>query len=149
MRSDELSPWQKTVRSLGLTVLLVTAVFLAGLAYTYVSGDEGTAWKRLALATALAAGSVASLAMTVDAFDFWVRGRSMSPFTLTMTRSLIFVAMLVALGLSLVAAGPALLLTMTPALMIYLFGVVRGRPAAVRRPSSGDARQRRGGKKRK
>jgi O-antigen/teichoic acid export membrane protein len=149
VRNDELTPLQKTVRSLGMTVLLVTALFLAGLAYTYVSGDEGSAWKRVALATALAAGSVATFAMTADTVDLWVRGRRMTPFSVKMTRSLIFVAMLAALGLSLAAAGPALLLTMTPALMIYLFGVVRQREAPVRRPRSADGRQRRGGKRHK
>lgn len=149
MAREDLTAGQRALRSLGMTVLAVTGVFLAGLAFTYVSGDGGSTWKRLALATGLAAGSIAAFAMTADAFDLWVRDRRMTDFGLKMTRSLIFVAMLGALGLSLVAAGPALLLTMTPAMMVYLFGVVRGRPAPARRPQSGERRQRRGGRKHK
>jgi O-antigen/teichoic acid export membrane protein len=156
MGRDDLSPGQKTLRSLGMTVILGTALLTAGLAVTYVSSDDGSTWSRLALATSMAAASVACFGILVDAFDFWVRGGRMTPFSRKMTRSLVFVAMLVALGLSLLAAGPALLLTLTPALMIYLFGVVRQRPAPIRRPpdlSSGHPssapRQKRGGKKRK
>lgn len=164
MRRDDLSAGQKTLRSLGMTVIMLTALLTAGLAFTFISGDEGSAWERLALATSMAAAAVACGAILADTFDTWVRGTRMSPFSRRMTRSLIFVAMLVALGLSLVASGPALLLTLTPVLMIYLFGVVRHRPEPIRRPSDwsgarsggesrkGSAsapRQKRGGKKRK
>ena len=148
IRRDDLSPGKKALRSLGLTVLLMTALVTAGLAVTYLSIDAGSAWQRVALAASVAAASVACFAMTADAFDFWVRGRKMTPSRLRVMRLLILIAMLAAMVLSLVVAGSALLLTLTPALMIYLFGVVRSRPAPIRRPAD-LPRQRRGGKKRK
>jgi hypothetical protein len=175
IRRDDLSPGRKILRSAGLTVILVTALFSAGIAYSYLTGGQGTGWKQIASAAGLAAASVALFAMLADAFDAWVRQGRMTPFSLKMTRSLIFVTMLAAVVLSVVAGTPLFFILMTPALMTYLFGVVRSRPEPIRRPSdlsgrrpasgrrssaagakpsgsgakpSGASRQRRGGRKR-
>jgi hypothetical protein len=168
IRRDDLTPGQKLLRSGGLTVILVTGLFAAGIAYSYLTGEQGTGWKQLASAAGLAAASVALFAMLADAFDAWVREGRMTPFSLKMTRSLIFVTMLVAVVLSVLAGTPLFFILMTPALMTYLFGVVRHRPEPIRRPSdvpgrrpanarrspgtsakpSGASRQRRGGRKR-
>lgn len=165
MRRDDLTAGQKTLRSLGMTVIAVTALFASGIAYSYLSGDQGSGWKQVASAAGLAAAAVALFAMLADAIDYWVMGRRMTPFSRKMTRSLIFVAMLIAVVLSVVASTPLFFILMTPALMIYLFGVARRRPEPIRRPSdaparrragaasqqrsSGAPRQKRGGKKRK
>jgi len=162
-RRDDLTPGQKALRSAGLTVIMLTTLLSGGLAFSYLGGGQGGGWQRLASAGGLAAATVALAAMLVDAFDFWMRDRRITPFSLKMTRSLIFVAMLVAVALSVVASTPLFFVLMTPALMIYLFGVARRRPAPVRRPAdaskarasasaaqtSGPSRQRRGGRKRK
>ena len=171
IRRDDLSPGQKILRSAGLTVIGVTVVLCGGLAYSYMSGEQGTGWKPFASATGLLAAAVALLAMLFDAIDYWVRDRRMTDFSRRMTRSLIFVTMLAAVGLSVAGGTPLFFILMTPALMIYLFGVVRRRPEPIRRPSDlssrrpagtgargggksgggksgGGSRQRRGGRKR-
>ena len=150
MRDDRQTAGQRAARSLGMTVLLVTAVLAGALAVTTL-GAEGVVWRRLAVAGGLAAASVAAVAMTADAADLWVRRRRMTPYSLKMTRSLVFVAMLVAAVLSVVGRATGFFLLMTPALLIYLFGVVRRREAPVRRPprdGGAQRRQRRGGRRR-
>ena len=149
MRSDDLSVGQKLRRSLGLTLLVVTGVVLLGLGYGYVSGGEGDGWKQVVSALALLVAAVAVFAMLADTIDFWMRGRRMTAYSLKMTRSLVFVTMIVAVGLSLLGGTPGLLLVMSPALMVYLFGVVRGTETPLRPASPAQRRQRRGGKKHK
>ncbi len=163
VRRDDRSSGQKTLRSVGLAVILLTTLLSAALALTYLSGGQGSGWKPLVSSGGLAAATIALAAMLVDAFDFWMRDRRLTPFSLRMTRSLVFVAMLVAIFLSVLASIPMFFLLMTPALMIYLFGVARRRPQAGRRSargsggrsgesaarSSAPSRQRRGGRKRK
>ena len=75
MRSDDLSVGQKLLRSLGLTLLVVTGVVLLGLGYGYVSGGEGEGWKQVVSALALLVAAVAVFAMLADSIDFWMRGR--------------------------------------------------------------------------
>jgi hypothetical protein len=151
--NDQLSGGAKALRSLGLTVFVVSAVFCGMLALTYLYGDQFLGWRRLAAAVALALAAAAAVGMTVDAFDLWVRGRRMTSFSLRMWHSFIFICVLVALVLTIVARAGGLLIVLTPALMVYLFAVVMrpapkaGSPAA-RRPGT-PARQRRGGRKRK
>lgn len=166
VRRDDRSSGQKTLRSVGLAVILLTTLLSAALALTYLSGGQGSGWKPLVSSGGLAAATIALAAMLVDAFDFWMRDRRLTPFSLRMTRSLVFVAMLVAIVLSVIASTPLFFLLMTPALMIYLFGVARRRPQAGRRSARGSgrrsgesagsaarpsapSRQRRGGRKRK
>jgi len=167
VRRDDLTPGQKTLRSAGMTVIVLTVFLCGGIAYSYLWGDQGTGWKPLASALGLVAAAGALIAMLVDAFDSWVRGRRMTDFSVRVTRSFIFVAMLVAVALSVAGGTPLFFILMTPALMIYLFGVVRRRPEPIRRPSDvpgrrstgpgargsgarsgGGSRQRRGGRKR-
>lgn len=169
MSDDTLSPGAKILRSLGLTVLFMTVVGTLSLAYTYLTGTQFSGWQRLAVAGSLLFAAVSAVAMSADLFDYWRRGRRFSPFTVRMLRSLVFVAMLAAFILSVVAKGPAVLVFLAPALFVYLMAVWRAalaedeavvagrrRTAAAparRRPGgggqSGPRRQRRGGRKRK
>jgi len=149
MARDDLTVGQKMLRSLGLTLFVVTGVVLLGLGYGSVSGDQGEGWRRIVSALALTAAAVAVFTMLADSVDLWLRGRRMNAYSLRMTRSLVFVTMIVAVGLSLLGGTPGLLLVMSPALLVYLFGVVRGVASPLRPAPSAQRRQRRGGRKHK
>ena len=149
MARDDLSVGQKMLRSLGLTLMVVTGIVLLGLGYGYVSGGQGEGWRQVVSALALGVAAVAVFTMLADSIDLWMRGRRMTAYSLKMTRSLIFVTMLAAVGLSLLGGTPGLLLVMSPALMVYLFGVVRGVASPLRPAPSAQRRQRRGGRKHK
>lgn len=70
-----------------------------------------------------------------------------------MVHSLVFVSMLAAFALSILSGTSGLLLVVAPALVVYLFTVLKSQPAAQSRPAGGkgggSGRQRRGGKKHK
>jgi hypothetical protein len=141
------------LRSVAVGLVAATAGFLAMLAYqNLVAEADGV--RRYAVAAALLLAAVATGAMAYDLFDLWLRGRRMTPFSVKMTRSLIFVTLLVALLLTFAFRGPSLFLPLTPALVVYLVATWR-RPEAQsrggRRPAErggGKGRQRRGGRKR-
>jgi hypothetical protein len=152
MRQD-LTVGQRVLRSLGLTVLLMTALGCGMLAYTYATGDQFEGWRRPYIVLSLLLAAVAAVTMTIDAFDLWMRGRRITAFSVRMVHSLVFVAILAAVVLSVVTRTPGLLLVMTPALVIYLFTVLRPQPASRPGPVRGGGRsrlgrQKRGGKKR-
>ena len=102
--------------------------------------------------------------MLIDAADLWVRGRRMTPHSVKMLRSLVFVAVLGALAASLLGGNSLVIPFLAPAMIIYLF-IARKRPAgptprppAVARGGAGGgrtrdgrstakSRQRKGGKK--
>ena len=167
MPYDDVSPGARILRSLGLTVLFMTVVGTVSLAYTYLTGTQFGGWQRPAVAGSLLLAGVSATAMSADLFDYWRRGRRFTPFTVRMLRSLVFVAMLAAFVLSVVAKGPAVLVLLAPALFVYLIAVWRaalagdepaatgsGRRAAParRRAAGGEPRlrrQRRGGRKRR
>ncbi|HOT23597.1 MAG TPA: hypothetical protein PLB30_04560 [Thermoleophilia bacterium] len=166
---DDITLGQLALRTAGLVVILLTTLVCAVIAGGYVLAGQGSG-KQFAAVAGLSAAAVALFAMLVDAFDYWLRPRRMTASRLRMIRSLIFVTMLVAVVLSILAGTPAFFILMTPALMIYLFGVMRRRPEPIRRPpgrpgrqpgggtgqrlarsrasAAGGSRQRRGGKKR-
>jgi hypothetical protein len=60
MARDDLSVGQKMLRSLGLTLFVVTVVVLLGLGHGYVSGGQGEGWIKAlsALAPTAAAARV-------------------------------------------------------------------------------------------
>ena len=152
MRQD-LTVGQRVLRSMGLTILLMTALVCGSLAYTYATGDQFGGWRQPLVVLSLLLAAVAALTMTIDSFDLWMRGRRITAFSVRMVHSLVFVALLVAVVLSVVSGTPGLLLVMTPALVIYLFTVMRPQPASRPGParagrSSRRGRQKRGGKKR-
>ena len=152
MRQD-LTVGQRVLRSAGLTILLMTALACGLLAYTYAAGSQFGGWRQPFVVLSLLLAAVAVITMTIDSFDLWMRGRRITAFSVRMVHSLVFVAILVAVVLSVVTRTPGLLLVMTPALAIYLFTVLR--PQAASRPGtargggrSRAGRQKRGGRKR-
>ena len=152
MRQD-LTVGQRVLRSGGLTILLMTALACGMLAYTYATGDQFGGWRQPFIVLSLLLAALAALTMTIDSFDLWMRGRRITAFSVRMVHSLVFVALLVAVVLSVVTRTPGLLLVLTPALVIYLFPVMRPQPASRPGPARGGGRsqprrQRRGGKKR-
>lgn len=152
MRQD-LTVGQRVLRSSGLTILLMTALACGMLAYTYAVGSQIGGWRQPLVVLSLLLAAVAALSMTIDSFDLWMLGRRITAFSVRMVHSLVFVAILVAVVLSVVTRTPGLLLVMTPALVIYLFTVLRPQQASRPGParaggSSRRGRQKRGGKKR-
>ena len=160
MRQD-LTVGQRILRSIGLTIMLMTAVACALLAFSLAGGDTVEGWRKPLVVLSLLLAAVAALAMTVDSFDLWMLGRRVTAFSVRMLHSLVFVAILAAIVLSLVTRTPGLLLVTAPALVIYLFTVMKPQPragaageprSAGRAPGrarSQSGRQRRGGKKHK
>lgn len=151
MRQD-LTVGQRVLRSTGLTILLMTALVCGMLAYTYATGDRFGGWQQPLVVLSLLLAGLAALVMMIDSFDLWMLGRRITAFSMRMVHSLVFVAILVAVVFSLVTKTPGLLLVMTPALVIYLFTVLRPQPASRPGPGGGGSsrrgRQKRGGKKR-
>jgi hypothetical protein len=152
MRQD-LTVGQRVLRSMGLTVLLMTVLVCAMLAYTYAVGSRFGGWRQPFVVLSLLLAAVAAFTMMIDSFDLWMLGRRITAFSVRMVHSLVFVAVLVAVVLSVVTRTPGLLLVMTPALVIYLFTVMRPQPASRPGPARGGGsarpgRQKRGGKKR-
>lgn len=144
-------------QSIALTIFLLTAILLIGLAITFIARED-LSLRGVALVLSTLAAAVACLAMFADGFDLWMLGRRITDFSLRMTHSLVFVSVLVAFVLSIFGTNTLLFIIMAPALIAYLFTVLKPPPreTAPRRgqsprgryvPSSG--RQRRGGKKRR
>ena len=150
---QELTVGQRVLRFSGLTILLMTTLACGMLAYTYAVGGQIGGWRQPLVVLSLLLAAVAAFTMTIDSFDLWMLGRRITASSVRMVHSLVFVAILVAVVLSVVTRTPGLLLVMTPALVIYLFTVMR--PQAASRPGPARAggnsrrgRQKRGGKKR-
>lgn len=144
----------------GLTLFVVTLAVLTALFVTF-AGKGVANLQQAALLFCTAAAVVAVAGMGWDALDLWLRGRKMTPYSVKMFRSLVFVAVLVAVGSSFVARTTAPVLVLAPAMIVYLFvarrpptaapAAGRGGSGATRAGSAGaaKARQRRGGKKHK
>ena len=150
---QDLTVGRRVLRSTGLTILLMTALACGMLAYTYATGSQFGGWRQPFVVLSLLLAALAALVMTIDSFDLWMLGRRITAFSVRMVHSLVFVAILAAVVLSLVTKTPALLLVMTPALVIYLFTVLKPQPASRPGPAraggrSRSGRQKRGGKKR-
>jgi hypothetical protein len=151
-------PGIRAGQALGLTVFLATGVLLALLFVSRVAAGLGNL-QAVAAAVSTLCAAIAAFAMLVDAVDLWVRGRRMTPYSVKMFRSLVFVAVLVALGASLLGGNSLVVPIMAPSMVVYLL-IARRPPApatAARGANSttgGDgstakSRQRRGGKKRR
>jgi hypothetical protein len=158
-------PARPTIRAgqaIGLTVFLVTAGILTALLGSRIttvfdSLQTAAAWFSTLCAT------VAVFAMLVDAFDLWMRGRTMAAKTVRLVRMLVFIAVLGALAASLVGTNSLVIPILLPAMVIYLFisrrrpvdrpagaaGTVRGGSAARSGGTTARSRQRRGGRKRR
>jgi hypothetical protein len=149
---QDLTIGQMLLRATGLTVLAMTALFCGLLTVTYLGGDQFGGWRQPAVVVSLACAAVATVTMTVDSFDLWMLGRHFGRSGVRRVHSLVFVLMLVAFALSIGSRTSGLLLVMSPALVIYLFTVLRPpappRPQPSRGQGSGSGRQRRGGRKR-
>ena len=142
-------------RLVGLFVFLVTAALFAGAAVNVVLAGVGD-MVDAATAFSYAVAAVAALAMLIDTYDLWVRGRTFSPKTARGVRSVVMIATLGALASILLTRNVSLVVFLGPALILYYAvarSVAEGRPrvTAPTTRSSGTvrARQRRGGKKRR
>lgn len=153
--ANEARPRIRMGQSIALTIFLITAILLIALALTALARG-GLGWRGVALVLSTLAAAVACVAMLADAFDLWMLGRRISEFSVRVTHSLIFVSVLVAFVLSIFGKNSLLFVLMAPALIAYLFTVLRPAPPPTGRsvgrrgravPSSG--RQRRGGRKRR
>jgi hypothetical protein len=150
---QDLTVGQRVLRSLGLTILFMTAIGAGTLAFTIMGGDAVDGWRQPAVVVSLLFAALAALVMTIDAFDLWMLGRRITAFSVRMVHSLVFVAVLVAVVLSIVTKTPGLLLVLAPAMAIYLFTVLKRQPASKPGPARSGSRsrpnrQKRGGKKR-
>lgn len=149
---QEVSASRRALYSVGLAVLMLTAALCGLLALTYAGGGRFGGGRQVAVVLSLLVATVATLAMAADLVDIWLLGRRFSPLSVRMVHLLVFAAMLVAVGFSIVTRTTVLLLVMTPAFLMCLFTVIRPRPQRARgvgpggRPQTG--RQRRGGRKR-
>ena len=155
--ANNVRPGIRIGQSVALTIFLLTAILLLALAGTALLRG-GLDWAGAALVASTFAAAVACLAMLADGFDLWMLGRRQSEFSVRMTHSLVFVSVLVAFVLSIFGRNTLLFLIMAPALIAYLFAVLRPtRPAAGPRraattrgsAASRPGKQRRGGRKRR
>jgi hypothetical protein len=150
-------------------VFVVTGALLTGLALNMAfSGLDSM--KIVAATFSTACAAVAAITMLIDAADLWVRGRRMTPYSVKMFRSLVFIAVLGAVAGSLMGGNVLVIFFLAPSMVVYLF-VARRPPAPAPRARGGSgassgsggsggaasggsgsaarARQRRGGKKRR
>ena len=154
-----MRPGLTVPHALGLFVYVATAALFAGAAINRVVAGLGDV-QAAAMAFSSAAAAVAALAMMVDAYDLWVRGRLMNAATVKGIRSIVFIAVLAALATTMLGRDLSLVLYLGPAIIIYFLmarqrsGLAPSRRdaapragAAVARPAA-KSRQRRGGKKR-
>jgi hypothetical protein len=131
-------PGIRAGQALGLTVFLASAVLLTAL---FVSGlgSSFDSLRRVAVSLSTLSAAVAAFAMLIDAVDLWVRGRKMTAYSVKMFRSLIFVAVLVALLTSLVGGNSLMVVILAPSMAVYLF-IARRRPAGSYATATGSAR---------
>ena len=159
-------PTIRLAQAAALTLYVVTLAVLVALLVTFARKGVPDV-QHLTLLVSTVAAVVAVGGMGWDAVDLWLRGRKMTPHGVKAVRTLVFVAVLAALGVSFPARTMAPVLVLAPSMIVYLFVARRpaagtaavsrsgaaagGRPAASRPGSPGapKPRQRRGGKKRK
>lgn len=145
-------------RLVGLFVFMVTAALFAGAAVNAVlAGIDDLVDAATAFAYAVA--TVAALAMLIDTYDLWIRGRRFPVKTARGVRSVVTIATLGALASILLTREISLLVYLGPALILYyVVARAQARPAGTSALSSttrssaagtAKARQRRGGKKRR
>ncbi len=115
---------------------MVTLAVLVALFVTF-AGKGVADLQQGALLFSTAAAIVAVAGMGWDAVDLWLRGRKMTPYSVKMFRSLVFVTVLAALGSSFLARTTAPVLILAPSMIVYLF--------VARRPATGAASSARGG----
>jgi hypothetical protein len=148
----------------GLTLYVATLAILTALFITFLT-KGGFDLHRASLLFSTLCAMVATFGMGWDAYDLWVRGRQMTPHSVRLFRSMVFVAVIGALATGFLASSTLPVLVLGPSMLVYLF--IARRPAAAssrgagssRPPASGGgrtgsvssskARQRRGGKKHK
>jgi hypothetical protein len=129
-------PTLRLAQAAGLTLYVVTLAILVGLFVTF-AGKGLSSLQEGALLFSTAAAIVAVGGMGWDAVDLWLRGRRMTPYSVKMFRSLVFVSVLAALGSSFLARTTAPVLILAPSMIVYLF--------VARRPATGAASSARGG----
>jgi len=164
-------------RAAGLGVLTISFVYSAYLVITValrktISGQAVEGTDLIILMVSLILTTLACLVMTADAWDFWMHERSYSINDVRKVQLAVTIVLGLALAMSALVVKWALFMTIAPAIIIYLFLVVRPtneaavkelkesekqRKAAKRRGQGtaghasqpAAARQRRGGRKRR
>ena len=161
MPQQPAKPGIRALEALGLTVFLATAAFLTALFLTRI-GSVFDSLQTAAAAFSTLCAAIAAFGMLIDAVDLWVRGRKMTPYSVKLFRSLVFVAVLGALAGSMLGGNSLVVLFLAPSMVVYLF-IARKRPAGsyatspssrsgsgggrVTQASPSKSRQRKGGKK--
>lgn len=126
----ELPVGARLFRAAGLGILMLSFVYCVYLVITVATGRrisgmavEGS--DLIILLVSLALAALTSLVMTADAWDFWMRDRS---YAINDVRKL-QLAVLIVLGLSLAMSALvvkwALFMTIAPAIVVYMYLVVR------------------------
>jgi uncharacterized membrane protein YgcG len=149
---------------IGLFVFVATAaIFLGALANGVLAGLHTV--PQFAVAFSYLVAIVAVVAMLVDVYDLWVRGRRFDKATTRGIRMIVLVAILGSTAATLLGRNMTLVIFLMPSIIIY-YMTMRPAPSASRRAAQGGAttrggaggggatggggsksRQRRGGKK--
>ncbi len=148
---------------IGLFVFVATAaIFLGALANQVLAGLHTV--PQFAVAFSYLVAIVAIVAMFVDVYDLWVRGRQFDRATTRGIRMIVLVAILGSTAATLLGKNMTLVIFLMPSIIIY-YMTMRPAPSASRRAAQGGAttrgvtggggatgggsksRQRKGGKK--
>ncbi len=124
-------PGIRAAHAIGLTVFLVTGLFLSALLVSRL-GSAFASVPAAAAAFSTLCAAAAAFVMLLDAADLWVRGRKMTAGTVKVLRVLVFAAVLGALAASFLGNNSLVIPILAPAMIVYLF--------VVRRPAGGRAR---------
>ena len=143
MPQQPAKPGIRVLEALGLTVFLATAAFLTALFLSRL-GHVFDSLQTAAAAFSTLCATIAAFGMLIDAADLWVRGRKMTPYSVKMFRSMVFIAVLGALAGSMLGGNSLVIPFLAPAMIIYLF-IARKRPAARYATAPGSAHSGSGG----
>ena len=144
---------------IGLFVFVATAAIFGGALVNAVLAGLGTV-QEFAIAFAYLVAIVALVAMFLDVYDLWIRGRRFTPKGARSLRMVVLVAILGSMAATLLGKNMSLVIFLMPSVLVYYMtmrpaaatthGASSGRGRTVSTSSStSKARQRRGGKKRR
>ena len=107
-------------QALGLTIFVATAAVLVALLLSRLGAafDSG---QKAAVSFSTLCAAIAAFAMLLDAADLWVRGRTMTAYSVSMFRSLRLRRRARGLAASLLGANSLVIIFLAPAMITYLF----------------------------
>lgn len=150
----ELPVGTRLFRAAGLGILTISFVYCGYLVYTVattqvITGQSVEGSDLIILIVSLILAALSGLVMTADAWDFWMHDPR--AYSLNDVRK-VQLAVLIVLGLALVMSALvvtwALFMTIAPALIIYLFLVVRPTNEAAVKELKESEKQRKAAKRR-